>query len=413
MIVRFTLLAAYIIFVLNVGDSIRLPGYNVLEKGLFLAASVACIAFRPFSKTVALLFGACSLMIFVLGALTPYPQFSWVTLILSLNQITILYALLAFHPTRRDCETFLILAALMPIASIVVGSVYDLAHLRPLFRREFATGLYRLQGSTIAAYLSGLAMCGMFASLQLAAAGRKAFFFLVLILDMLILLLAGGRIALAVSLLVCTAGFYSNRSISGRWKVLGSIAGLIGAFVAGLIFAPSIMDRFEQSGSNGRDLLWAEVYKLALAYPNTGIGFGHQFWALDRHVLIMTGTTAAHNDYYRLMAELGFYGMPLFYLFLILAVLRVWANPRVNFNVTVIAALVGYLMLSWTDNALSGPAFFPIIILAIMASVRYRGADESQVISVPRSSSKTIMKKAPREITKSPNAMNPSAQTPD
>ena len=370
-LLRYVFVLAYIVFILNLGAVVKFPGYNVLEKGLFLAASAACLLTRPVSRVVVLLMAATVLMIFTLGALSDYPGFSWKTVIFALNQVTIIYALLAFHPTRKDCDAIIGIAALIPIISVTLGLAYTALGLRGMFHTEYASGLPRLQGSTITAYLSGLAMCGAFASMQLAMAGRRTIYYLALFLNLVILLLAGGRAALAVTALTCGISFYASPAIPGRFKVFGSLgaAALVPLLLAG--FGYIIFGRFEASGDNGRDMLWEATYKLALDHPWTGIGFGHQFESIPREIVVLAGSAAAHSDYYRLLAELGFVGMPLFYLFLTLAVLRRWMSAEVGFNFTVIGAFVGYLLLSATDNVMSGPAFFPLIILAILTSIRF------------------------------------------
>lgn len=370
MLFRIAILVAYGFFIINAGAVLKVEAVNVLEKGAFLIAATLYVTGRPRSNVILCLLGLNCLLIFFLGFYTTYPGFSWSTLVKSLNQIFIVYMLLACVPTEEDRDAFLKIAAWMPIVSALLGVLYQVAGLRVAFGHEYSTGLMRFQGSLIPAFLAGVAMCGAFAAMQFALL-KQPLYFAVAAANFLVLLLTGGRASLAVTLVVCGFSFYMQPQVSKKLKTIGTIVGLaVGGVMLGAMWE-TIAKRFESSGANGRDIMWPYLEELAAQYPWTGVGFGHQFFTVPREVVILTGSTAAHNDFIRIMVELGYVGSVIFYALFIIAVFWVWLSPHVDKNPIVLVALAGFLFLSRTDNALATPAYFPLIILSIMASVQY------------------------------------------
>ena len=131
---------------------------------------------------------------------------------------------------------------------------------------------------------------------------------------------------------------------------------------------------------SGRDIMWAYLASFADDYFWTGIGYGHQFFATPRAIIINFGSAAAHNDYYRLAVELGYPGMIMFYLLLTLAMYFVWSGRVVQRDPSVLIAYLGFLTLSITENVLSSPAYFPLLIVTIAGTANsYAGADTTQI----------------------------------
>lgn len=386
MLFRLAILVSYGFFIINAGAVLRVEAVNVLEKGAFLIAATLYVTSRPRSNVILILLALNCLLIFFLGYFTTYPGFSWSTLIKSLNQFFIIYMLLASVPTESDRDAFLKIAAWMPVASALLGVLYQAAGLRAAFGYEFSSGLMRFQGSLIPAYLAGVAMCGTFASLQLALANRPLFFG-VAAANFLILLLTGGRAALATTVVVCGLSFYLKPRVSMKLKTVGTMVGFGFGVLMLIVMWERLATRFESSGANGRDIMWPFLESLAAQYPWTGVGFGHQYFTVPREVFILVGSQAAHNDYVRIMLELGYVGSVIFYVLLIFAVFWTWLSPHVNRNPIVLITFAGFLFLSRTDNALATPAYFPLIILGVMASIRYpdRVAAQERPLRAPPS----------------------------
>lgn len=366
MLARLTITLAYLLTILNLQFVFHVDRMNPIEKSLFLAAALVFVLTRQVSRTIILLWALCTGMIVILGALTTYAQFEWGTLLMALNQIMIIYAMLAIKPTRADRDYLLLAGALIPIVSVLLGYVYQGLGIWHVYQQEYNTGLARMSGSVIAAYLSAFAMCGTFAAVLLATIKQRPWFYVLAVVNLCILLLAGGRAALAVTLPICAVAFLRSSSTPIRMKVTGVIVGVAGlAFVMATVGRTAI-ERLMVSNDNGRTLLWEFALNLGKQHPWTGVGFGHAYWATPRSIQIMTSTRATHNDYIRLIAELGYIGMPLFYLFLVLAVFRVWlAGQR---NILPWMGLLGFMFVSQADNALTTPGEFLLIIFGVLAN---------------------------------------------
>jgi hypothetical protein len=180
-------------------------------------------------------------------------------------------------------------------------------------------------------------------------------------------MLAGGRAAFAVTILVSLGLIIFSRFIHVRDKFFVLIAVIISIPAVGVIGFQYIFTRFATSGDNGRivmsEYLWSQIEK----YPWTGIGFGHQYWDTPEEVSIVVGSLAAHNDYLRILVELGYFGATAFYILMTMAIFKA-SLQNGHFNFTVIVSFVGFLILSNSDNAISTPPYFPLLLIAILSN---------------------------------------------
>lgn len=376
MLARILIALAYLLTILNLQFVFQIERVSPIERSLFLGAALAFLLTRPLSRFIMGCWVATIGMAIILGALTRYPQFEWETLFLALNQITVLYVLLAIKPTRADRDGLLLIGALIPLASVALGLVYQLLGLWTMFQAEFATGLPRMSGSMIPAYLSAYAMAGTFAATALGTIRNRPVFFVLAIVDLGILLLAGGRAALAVTLPICAITFLASANTPLRVKVAVALAGPVALAGFLVTVGQTALSRLVSSTENGREILWQFTWGLADKHPWTGIGFGHAYWATPLRIKTMTGTQATHNDYIRLAAELGYIGMPLFYLLLILAVARAWlAGHR---TVLPWIALAGFLFVSRSDNALATPGEMMLVVFGVLANARVTDGGTSE-----------------------------------
>jgi hypothetical protein len=367
MLTRVTIVIAFLFFILNVRFALGLGSIaNILDKGMFLFASAMILATRPTNKIILGLLAANIGMIVLLGFGTSYPQFYWSTLIFGLNQIVIIYVMLSFTPDRKDCAAILITAALLPIASTLVGALYQAAGMYKLYAIEYSTGVARFQGSLIPAFLAGLSMTGAFSALLLALVGRSPIFWIVFLANFVILLMTGGRATLVVTVLMCACTIFLRRDIPAERKIWMIAGGFAGLPIFAVAFGQKLLDRIANSGESGRELIWDYVRQLHAQYPWTGIGFAHQFDSTPRAIVVRIASGAAHNDFLRLKLELGNIGMPLMYLMLTAAVL-VSAGRRGRMDLLMVASYGAFLLLSTSDNALANPSYFPLFIVAAMA----------------------------------------------
>ncbi len=367
MLFRWAIGFGYLLFVVNPGLIVNLGRINPILKSTILLAALIYVFTRPVDKRVLVLLAVCLTMVVGLGALTSYPRFQWSILLGALNQILVPYLLLAGEPTEKDRSFFLKLSVwLAPIAS-GLGFAYAALGLYNPFPIEYATGEPRFAGTLNPAFLGGLATIGMFACFKLMERGSKAYAGM-FIFNFVCLILSAGRMNLFVMVFTFVLSLLLSNVISRNAKIQLSLAGA----VASLVLVPLVWlryaDRFTKSGDNGRDFMWDWLHSMSDRYPNFGIGFGHQFWSTPPELLAHFSSAAAHNDYLRLLVELGWFGVFAFYGLFIVTVLVVWSSKVGRRDYSIIVTLAGFLLLSSTDNALATTCYFTLIITAVMAA---------------------------------------------
>jgi len=89
---------------------------------------------------------------------------------------------------------------------------------------------------------------------------------------------------------------------------------------------------------------------------------------VPRSVYILFTSSAAHNDYLRLLVELGWFGVFAFYTLLIIAFVSAWNFISQRRDAAILITFAGYMLLSVSDNALSTSAYFLLPIAAVMTS---------------------------------------------
>lgn len=361
MFFRLSVALAYFLYVANIGDALGIGSINAVEKGFFLACAIIYVVKSEIDKTILTLGALVALYTVFVALFVEYPGFSWSILINALNQVVILFLFLSGTPSQRDRQFMLTVAAWAPIGSALFGLAYHLKGIHPMFGQEFASAAIRYQASLIPAFLSGLAMCGAFASMLMLLEKRPKFLWLLLI-NCVILAAAGGRMPLLVFILTCAGVYLTSPNVTLSKKVLGIYAGLLAGGVLFALFADNLLARFESSGANGRDIMWPYLIALGNVHFWTGIGFGHQFFATPREISIIVGSAASHNDYLRLFVEVGFPGVIIFYSALTYVVFHIWVRRFKCKQHNVIVCYAGILMLMLTDNVLSDVAFFPLLI---------------------------------------------------
>ncbi|KAA0681731.1 hypothetical protein DTW90_37020 [Neorhizobium sp. P12A] len=358
-----------LVLVVNTGALMKLSDGNAVEKAFFLLSAFAIFFTRRPDKIVIALMISELALVFVLAVATPYPDFSWAIFINSLNQIVVLFALLAADTNYRDQQTILKATAFMPVLCALLGLIYHAAGINPMFAVEYATGVPRYAGSLpSAAFTSALAMLGVFAAVRIMLSTRMSYMILAAI-NFMILLAAGGRATLAITLAVCGISILTYRGIRATTKLaIVAVGFIVGVAIVGL-FWDNLATRFLESGDSGRSIMWDYLRTVIDQYPNTGIGFGHQFFATPHAIVVVFASASAHNDFLRLSVELGTVGMVVFYAILSLAVLRA-ALGKKRKNFLAIFAYAGFLLLSNSDNALASPLEFPLMFLALIAGHR-------------------------------------------
>lgn len=356
----------FIFLTLNIGLVLRISGANAIEKGLFVVTTLVMLATRRQDPVVLVLMVCEFILVFTLAFLTKNDAFSWSVFLNSLNQISVLFILLSSATYPRDQLFVWRLAAGLPLLCAALGVVYHFGGIGRMVSVEFATGVPRYNGSmSSAAFTSAMAMCGVYAATKLMLAQNRAYMVLLLV-NLMILLAAGGRKALAVAILVSGAALFLSKSVRFGDKLMIAGAGLVAGLAMLAVVWENLVTRLLESGDSGRTVMWDYLREVIAQYPDFGIGFGHQFFTTPRHISVMVGSPSAHNDYLRLAVELGTVGMYIFYALLTAAVVR--ACFRYGYrSIEGVLVYGGFLFLSNTDNALAAPLAFPLIFLGILS----------------------------------------------
>lgn len=165
------------------------------------------------------------------------------------------------------------------------------------------------------------------------------------------------------------------RSAGARLALIVSGALLCAGFL--LTVGNQILVRILSGSSSGREQIWRTLGPWVDRYPLTGIGFGHHGLLIPEHVLRLTNTTAAHNEYLRLLVELGYPGQALFLLGLMLMFA---GRHKGGSRVRIVALLAVFFMYAATDNVfyLSYALFVPLSIAIGMPLLELRKAGKPQ-----------------------------------
>ncbi len=270
---------------------------------------------------------------------------------------------------------------LAPILSVVLGSMLDLAGLRPVLQES---GGLRLAGLGHPAFLAGVCLPAIYAGLMtwLRSGTRRAA--LLLGINLAILFLTGARAPAAYAAVVIGGSLIlAPGAAIPRAHRLALIAVGIVALPALLILGESYssLRMFEvlagdASHLSGRDLLWPEFEAASARAPwfGWGLGSGNLVIARDSLIVQLLRTWAAHNEYLRIQVEGGYIGRTLLIVLFVL-----WATVHTRRLPLLERVVMRLIFLTFgahamTDNVLiSTPA---AVYFAFIAAV-YAEAAES------------------------------------
>ncbi len=212
----------------------------------------------------------------------------------------------------------LLVIALMPAFSIVSASFLDLGGFRGdqtgLFRADF-TRVLRLHGMNYSVYLALFGLAAFFVSLFEAIVSNKKYFYALAFMNLVIVLLTGARTpsVLVVFLGILCVFFATRQTITYSTKTVLFFAGVIIVSAFLILFWPQLEARmFGPTGGvavnlAGRDLIWS-VFLDAIdvnVWFGRGIGTGPTLLVGDDRFI----TVGAHNEYIRLLADAGIFGL--------------------------------------------------------------------------------------------------------
>lgn len=347
---------ALLILIVNIDNVIGIARFNVIERALVLLfVIVGYLEGRHNAITIPFV-GMITVTLFT-ALMSKNPSFSWSIYVNGTIQFLIIYLMLSTVPSEKT-RTFLLKSfCFLPIVSVVLGTVYYFAFGRPLFYTEWASGMPRLQGSLIPAFLASLCITAVYSSFHAIYRIDRRYWYL-LIVNGLILVLTAARMALFLTAIIAFVTIFFGVKKNATLKVWSSIAMIFATLIFIAVFGEVLVARMENSGLNGRDVLWNYMNALSEKYKSFGIGLGHQYIMIPDKITNVTSTVAAHNEYIRLKLELG--TVP-FYIFisLYLGALVALINSKLCANrVELFVGFAAFMMNAFVANSFSSAYVF-------------------------------------------------------
>lgn len=347
---------------MDLGRNFDIPNANQIEKSLVILWGGTALLVGRINWLGVFCFFLVTVVIILSAFFTQYEYYDVRTTLMSYTQII---AILSFFLVILDDRYMLLsikVIAFSASIALIVGLIYMLAGFRELFMYEYSTGVPRMGGSTIPAFMAGLSIMSSLTSLYLWLRYDPRYKY-IFIISYVCLLLTLGRMAILIGTVLCYLRFITFSGISKKIKfdvtILLLVLGMIG-FVA---IAPLMLERIENSGLSGRDILWEFVIYMINRYPEFGIGFGHQFLSTPQDIINMTSTWSAHNEYLRIALEVGIIPSVFFFFFMFLTFL----SPMVYYkklDIFYVSAVFLFFLSCATDNAISSPYMFLYLISA-------------------------------------------------
>jgi hypothetical protein len=219
---------------------------------------------------------------------------------------------------NRD-QWLLKLLAWVPVLSVVASILLQGAGILPVFRN---TSPPRLEGATIAAWLGSFSVCAVLACLTLYRRQHWKLARWLGLVDVVILgatLTRGAIVALAIIAIPSVFRFGKRQLTAGSTASLARLFVALSLVIVGVaILAPRLQERNENATvlvkgqgaheiASGRFRAWAFAYEEAKANLAFGRGIGAGP-IVGRSPGSPVGFTAQHNEYVRMLLEVGFVG---------------------------------------------------------------------------------------------------------
>lgn len=323
---------------------------NPFEKSLFLMAAIfyaASCRMRPAPVAGLLLIVAA---VFLSALYVDYHNFTWGRVFMALAaQLSLLFFFC--YKSIHDKAIFMLktisaIAPLMLAYGLLLNLIFDF----PLFMRDH-TGANRLGGAAMPAFLAAAGYGSSIAAAYMYLLTKKHIYMAIVILCLVICIMSGTRMP---SLMAVVASLsiilYSFRSAIGKVGVIAIFSFSLFLFL--ILFGEGLLHRFEVSSNSGRDLLWNSVLEWLEIYPLIGVGFGMHADLIPLWVMNITGTAATHNEYIRLVAELGYIGVTVFaigLLFVLFGSIEKYTSRSLILSIIVFGT---FFLYAYSDNVL-------------------------------------------------------------
>lgn len=219
----------------------------------------------------------------------------------------------------------------------------------------FEQGALRLGATGQPPLLAGFALIGIYAGLVEAAASPSPRILASLAVNFLIILLTGARAPLAIAVFDFLALLILQRRL-----LLLAAAGVLAAGAVifsgalGFIRIIGLSQLGEAANLSNRDIVWPVFYAALADSPffGWGVGAGKIIIPVSSQLNIFLGTNAAHDEYLRIGAEGGAFGLLLLILLIALWVRRGTAAMPAPQGLLVRLIFIGFTVHSATDNTM-------------------------------------------------------------
>lgn len=264
-----------------------------------------------------------------------------------------LFSMLFFFvamPAREEALFMLRSLAWTPVVMLAYGILLNLLKGFPLLISDM-TGANRLSASAGPAFLAAASYASAIAAAFLLVYTRQARYMFLIVISLACAALSGTRMpaiaAIASALLISL--MYFKHGVMRIGVVLSSIV-IIGVFL--LTVGDQIILRFQFGSDSGRQAIWSIILFWIDFFPFAGVGFGHQSLLIPAEIERLTTTNAAHNEYLRILVELGYPFAIIFFLGIILTFTAHLSRIDKSARFCFYSSLCLYFMYSWTDNTL-------------------------------------------------------------
>ena len=363
---RFFWMFGVVLLTLNLGATLGLGNINWFERSVFLAAGLVFVWGKPLKGSVIVAVLIMLFFIVLSGFLTRYFGFEVERFVQALGAFCAILVYMAGTPTLYERRLILTSLAWLPVAVMVLSAPLILLNGGNFFKADH-TGGQRLISLIIPAHLAAACYCAVLAAAFLARSRPLVYVPLFFVL-VLIYLLTGTRMPAAAAILAGGAVLLLQLRFASSRLALLFYGGLLGVAML-LLFGEGIIKRFESGSLSGREIIWDAIWPWVQSYSDFGIGFGHQQEVMPLSAFKLTNTRAAHNEYLRILVELGYVGVVGFYAGFLLLLASVY--PRISlpgYKPAYLMFCLSFLAYSATDNTLT--VHFTLLAL-VVAMVGY------------------------------------------
>jgi len=365
MLFRATFSVALLALVLNIGEIFNLERANAIEKSLLLLAAFTLLLRGRIAWSVVTCVVFVLLSTLISAVFTVYSGFAWDIYFRSLASLAAALLFLVVIPSRSDSEFILLTFVFLPVFEIAVSALYQIRFGISMFRVDGLLGDMRLAGTTHPAFLAPLAVAGAFAAVFLADLKNKLYLVMTVV-NGIILLLTAARMPALVFTLCCGSALIFCFQGQHSMRLFILLTGPIAASIVGLIFSERIMARLEYGSLSGREVLWNYLRNVSDHYPAFGIGLGHQSTIMGHETMVLNPTIAAHNEYIRLLVEVGWIGSALMIFAGVALFTAIWSSRWISYNPIFLVSVIAFAIYSYTDNTLSRFEANAILIVALI-----------------------------------------------